>query len=503
MKTFRFSLLPIKEILLVILILFVSHYTFAEVSLPHIIGSNMVIQANKSVSIWGQAAAGELVTVKILSQSKKTIADNSGSWKVVLDPMKASGKPVGMTISGANTIQLDNILVGEVWVCSGQSNMEFPLARGVSWRTGVNDWEKEVAEANYPELRLFIVKIKKSDTPLTDCEGEWVVCTPENVGTFSAVGYYFGRYLTQQLHQPVGMIQTAVGGTHAELWTKLQVMEGDTLYHSVFEQYQKDLKKYDDYRIAEKQWSGKNSKDSTLKIIAPVKVAQPSKPSCLWNAMVEPLLSVAIKGVIWYQGESNDSRAFNYRFVFANMINSWRKEWNQGDFPFYFVQIATHWDKTPLLRDSQTYVWKSVKNTGMVVATDAGDSVNIHPRNKTVIGERLAYWALAKEYGFKNVAFSGPVYRSMKRDGKNIQLSFGFAEKGLLAKGRELNEFEIAGSDKQFYPAKAIIQGNKIVISSTQVAEPVYARFAWKNFMHPNLYNNQGLPAVPFRTDDE
>jgi len=475
----------------------------AEVTLPHIIGSNMVIQANKPINIWGQANAGEQVTVQFMNQTKKVITDKSGLWKVVLDPIKASGKPSEMTISGKNTIRLENVFVGEVWVCSGQSNMEFPLAKGLSWRTGVNDWEKEVAEANYPELRLLIVKIKKSDTPLTDCEGEWVVCTPKNVGTFSAVGYYFGRYLTQQLHQPVGMIQTAVGGTRAELWTKMKVMETDTLYKVVFDQYKNDLKKFDDYKVAEKLWNEKtnNGKDSTVKIAPPVKVGQPSKPACLWNAMVEPLLPLTIKGAIWYQGESNEPQAYDYRFVFANMINSWRKEWKQGDFPFYYVQIAAHKDKTPLLRYSQTYVLKTVKNTGMAVATDSGDSLNIHPRNKTIIGERLAYWALAKDYGFKNVTYSGPVYKSMKINNKSIELSFDYAEKGLMTKGGDLKEFEIAGSDKQFYPASATIRGNNVIVSSTSVVKPVYVRYAWKNFMHPNLYNQQGLPAVPFNTE--
>lgn len=488
---------------MIILILFASDYAYATVSLSHIIGSNMVIQANKPVAVWGQAATGEQVTVRFESQIKKAVASNSGLWKVMLDPLKASIKSTVMTISGTNTIRLENILVGEVWVCSGQSNMEFPLGKGISWRTGVNDWEKEVAETSYPEIRLFIVKVRKADTPQSDCEGEWRVCSPKDVTSFSAIGYYFGRYLHKQLHQPVGMIQVAVGGTHAELWTKMKVMENDTLYNEVFEQYRNDLKKFDDYLASTKLRSDKtnNSTDTTLKLPAPVKVAQPSKPACLWNAMVEPLLPLTIKGVIWYQGESNDSRAFNYRFVFANMINSWRKEWNQCDFPFYFVQIATHKDKTPLLRESQTYVWKTLKNTGMVVAIDAGDSVNIHPRNKSVIGKRLAYWALYRDYGFKNVAFSGPLYKSMKVDGKTIQLSFEYAEKGLIAKGAEVKEFEIAGSDKQYYPAKAIIQGNKINVSSLQVSKPVYVRFAWKNFMHPNLYNQQGLPAVPFRTD--
>jgi hypothetical protein len=495
--------LYLKRFGFIALILLATTQAFAQVTLPHIIGSNMVIQANKPINIWGQAAAGEQVSVQFLNQTKKTVADKSGAWKVVLDPIKASAKPVDMIIKGTNTIKLENILVGEVWVCSGQSNMEFPLAKGLSWRSGVNNWEKEVAEANYPELRLFIVKIRKSDTPLTDCEGEWVVCTPKNVGTFSAIGYYFGRYVTQQLHQPVGMVQTAVGGTRAELWTKMQVMEKDTLYNVVFDDYKKDLKRFDDYKVAQKQWSEKTNdgKDTAIKIPAPVKVGQPSKPACLWNAMIEPLLPLTIKGVIWYQGESNEPQAYDYRFVFTNMINSWRKEWKQGDFPFYFVQIAAHKDKTPLLRYSQTYVMNTVKNTGMAVATDSGDSVNIHPRNKTIIGERLAYWALAKDYDFKDVAFSGPAYKSMKIEGNNIRIAFSYAEKGLSSKGGDLKEFEIAGADKQFYPANANIQGNSVIVSSPQVLKPVFVRYAWKNFMHPNLYNQQGLPAVPFNTD--
>jgi sialate O-acetylesterase len=271
----------------------------------------------------------------------------------------------------------------------------------------------------------------------------------------------------------------------------------------VFDDYKKDLKRFDDYKVTQKQWSEKTNdgKDTAIKIPAPVKVGQPSKPACLWNAMVEPLLLLTIKGVIWYQGESNEPQAYDYRFVFTNMINSWRKEWKQGDFPFYFVQIAAHKDKTPLLRYSQTYVMNTVKNTGMAVATDSGDSVNIHPRNKTIIGERLAYWALAKDYGFKDVAFSGPAYKSMKIEGNNIRIAFSYAEKGLMAKGGDLKEFEIAGADKQFYHANANIQGNSVIVSSPQVLKPVFVRYAWKNFMHPNLYNQQGLPAVPFNTD--
>ena len=493
-----------NRLILIISFILIAINTKAIVKLPAVFSDNMVLQQQSSVPFWGSAAAGK--TLKITTSWDKKVIETTvgtdGNWKAMV-PTPAYGGPFTIELNDGTSLLLHNVMIGEVWICSGQSNMEFSLAKGLSWKTGVDNWEKEVAEANVPELRLFMVKIKKSDTPLTDCEGEWVVCTPKNVGTFSAVGYYFGRYLTQQLHQPVGMVQTAVGGTRAELWTKMKVMESDTLYKVVFDQYQSDLKKYEAYAVALKQWNEKtnNGKDSTVKIAPPVKVGQPSKPACLWNAMVEPLLPLTIKGAIWYQGESNEPQAYDYRFVFANMINSWRKEWKQGDFPFYFVQIAAHKDKTPLLRYSQTYVMNTVKNTGMAVATDVGDSLNIHPRNKTIIGERLAYWALAKDYGFKNVTFSGPVYKSMKINGKTIQLSFDFAEKGLMAKGGSLREFEIAGTDKQFYPAEAFIKDNTVVVFAIPVVHPVYVRYAWKNFMHPNFYNQQGLPAVPFNTE--
>ena len=494
---------PVK-IVLTAVCLFAAKIATAEITLPKIIGSNMVLQSDAPVRIWGQATKGEPVVVSIRNQIKKTKADDNGYWKVMLDPLRATGKPEEMKISGSNEIRLENILVGEVWVCSGQSNMEFPLGRGSSWRTGVHHYEQEVAEANYPEIRLFIVKTAKSDVPLNDCGGEWKMCTPESAKDFSAVGYYYGRYLFLHLHKPVGMVQSAVGGTHAELWTRTEVMAKNTLYDDVFQEYARNISKYNDYLIALKKWNEKTDggKDSTLNLAAPSKVAQPSKPACLWNGMIEPLLPFTVKGVIWYQGESNDGRAIAYKQVFANMIASWRKEWGLGDFPFYFVQIAAHKDKTPLLRDSQTQVWQTVRNTGMVVAIDAGDSVNIHPRNKAIIGERLAFWALAKNYGFKDMAYSGPLYQSMKTLGNAIRLTFDHTDGGLVAKDGELRGFYVAGADKVFYPAKAIIRKNRVLVSAPNVSDPLAVRFAWSNFMHPDFYNGKGLPAVPFRTDD-
>ncbi|HET9570609.1 MAG TPA: sialate O-acetylesterase [Bacteroidales bacterium] len=469
-----------KKLSFLILVLFLAPSVFGEVILPKIIGNNMVLQSNARVRIWGQANRGELVAVTIRDQIKKAKADRSGHWEVTLDPLMITGKSEEMKISGSNVLELKNILVGEVWVCSGQSNMEFPLGKGVSWRTGVFDYEQEVAEAQYPELRLFIVKNKKSEVPLTDCEGEWKVCTPESAKDFSAVGYYFGRSLLLNLRKPVGLIQSAVGGTHAELWTKMEVMTNQSLYKEVFEEYDLNLKKFDEPGS---------------------KVAKPSKPACLWNGMIVPLLPFTIKGVIWYQGESNDGRAKAYRQVFNNLINSWRKEWKQGAFPFYFVQIAAHRDKTPALRNAQALTWNQVKNTGMVVAIDAGDSVNIHPRNKTIIGERLANWALAKDYGLKDRVYSGPVYKSSKKVGNSIQLSFYHTEGGLVAKDGGLREFMIAGKDHHFYPAIATIHQDKILVTSVQVPHPEFVRYAWSNYMHPNFYNGKGLPAAPFKTD--
>ncbi|MDP4208990.1 MAG: sialate O-acetylesterase [Bacteroidota bacterium] len=489
---------------LVFLWIFVTNSLIANVSLPKIFGDNMVLQANKTVTIWGRAAIGEPVVVTFRNQVKKTVANTAGQWAVKLSSLQASEKPETMIVSGFNTIRVENILVGEVWVCSGQSNMEFPLAKSVGWRTGVDNYEQEVAAANYPEIRLFIVKKYKANEPQTDCDGEWKVCSPENVKDFSAVGYYFGHYLHKQIRKPVGMIQSAYGGTHAELWTKMDVMANNPLYDEVLNSYEVDVKKYNAYQQALKLWNEKtsNGKNISANTPAPISVTQPSKPACLWNGMIQPIIPFTIKGVIWYQGESNDSRALQYKQVFANMIASWRKEWQQGDFPFYFVQIAAHKDKTPQLRDSQTQVWQSVKNTGMVVAVDVGDSTNIHPRNKVTVGERLAFWALANDYGFSDVAFSGPLYKSMKTVGASILLSFNYTDGGLAAKDGNLREFMIAGPDKVFYPAMAIIRQNKVVVSSPQVRKPLYVRYAWENFMHPNLYNGKGLPAVPFRTDN-
>jgi sialate O-acetylesterase len=474
---------------IIITIFFFSPIVKANIVLPSIFSSNMVLQQSSVVKMWGWADPGEVVEIipGWNNAFVKTSANQNGSWMVDIKTPQ-SGKSYEITYKGKNTIVLTNVVLGEVWLCSGQSNMDFPIIKtSVSWQNGVLSYEEEVKHADYPGIRLFHVARHESDTVQKNCSGEWKVCIPENAGTFSAAAYYFGRYLHNKLNVPIGLIQSSVGGTHAELWTKREVLD-DTVYNTFWKVYWEGLEKYTKH---------KESKDTSLKV-----VHKSYTPSCLWNGMISPLIPFKIQGVIWYQGEANDTRNDRYSRVFANLIDNWRKEWNQGDFPFYFVQIAPYKDRTPELREAQLQTWKSVSNTGMVVVTDAGDSTNIHPRNKQVVGERLALWALANDYGFKDIQYSGPIYKSMKIEKNSIRLMFDYADHGLESKDGALKEFTIAGQDKIFYPAEAVIDGATIVMHSKNVKNPIAVRYAWKNFMHPNLYNKDGLPASPFRTDD-
>lgn len=448
----------------------------ATVKLPSIFSDNMVLQENTQVNVWGKASANERITVTTSWNFKRyaAIADASGKWTLKIKTPRAT-KNQKITVKGENVIQINNILIGEVWLCTGQSNMEFQVSKAQGWRTGMLNVEEEMKDANYPEIRLFKVEHQLAHQgPVDDCVGHWVVCNPENLKEFSAVGFVFGRRLHKELKVPVGLIQSTWGGTHAESWTKKDVMEGNPLYADVLDKFAlKNVKIEKNY----------------------CKV-----PATLWNGMINPILPYTIKGNIWYQGESNADRFEKYQEVFSNMINSWRKEWAQPDMPFYFVQIAPQYKQPAGIREAQLKTWQSVKNTGMVVVSDAGDSTDIHPRNKRVTGERLALWALAKSYG-KKCAYSGPLYKSMKKSDKKIILSFDYVQGGLTSKGEELKGFFISGIDRRFYPAKAVIVNNKVEVSAPEVLEPVAVRYGWGFFFRVNLYNEAGLPAVPFRTD--
>jgi len=452
----------------------------AKVVLPAIFSDNMVLQQNAQVNLWGKATPGERVSVKTSWTDKAvtTKAAADGKWTVKLKtPAAAKGQSV--TVSGENSITINNVLIGEVWLCTGQSNMEYPVSKhpDKKWMTGMITEAEEMKDADYPELRLFRVEHQLApEGEMDDCQGRWLVCTPKNLYDFSAVGFVFGRRLHKELNVPVGMIQSTWGGTHAESWTKMGVMKNNPLYTDVLEDFAlKNVKQEKGY----------------------CKV-----PSTLWNGMIHPILGYTVKGNIWYQGESNAIRHEKYQQVFTNMINSWRKEWKQPDMPFYFMQIAPHKGQPAGIREAQLKTWQSgLKNVGMAVVTDAADSTDIHPRNKRVAGERMALWALAKQYG-KDVAYSGPLFKTMKVSGNKAVLSFEYAEDGLMTpEDAPVKGFLVAGADRRFYPAVAVIKGSRLEVSAPQVAEPVAVRYGFCNFFRVNLYNKSGLPAVPFRTD--
>jgi sialate O-acetylesterase len=487
----------------------------ANVRLPAVISDNMVLQAGSRVSLWGWADPNEEIGVtRSWRQADLTVqADDRGRWVFQIDAPDIGG-PYEMTFKGKNTVAVKNILVGEVWICSGQSNMEMAVRSAASA-------EQEAAAANYPQIRLFTVEKKVAEKPLDDCRGKWVACSPETVGNFSAVGYFFGREIHKEIKQPVGLIHTSWGGTAAEAWTSPWALQENPNLEPIVMRYKEALAafpkakaKYDEdlakWREAAKQ-AKDDGKQPPRMPQAPMGPDNPNSPSGLYNAMIAPLIPYTVRGAIWYQGESNAGRAYQYRDLFPTMIKSWWNAWGkegQGDFTFLFVQLANFMDVKEQpgdsswaeLREAQTMTLE-LPNTGMAVITDIGDAKDIHPKNKQEVGKRLALWALANTYG-KDVVYSGPLYKSMAKKGNQIFLSFNHVGGGLVAKGGEpLKGFALAGADRKFIWADAKIEGDKIVASSEKVTDPVAVRYAWADNPVCNLYNKAGLPASPFRTD--
>jgi sialate O-acetylesterase len=430
---------------------------------------------------------------------------------VKIQPPKPGG-PYEIGIKGNNTITLKNILIGEVWVCSGQSNMQWSV------RQAANP-EQEIAAAGYPKIRLFTVTRKVADKPQSDCEGSWITCSPETVPSFSAVGYFFGQELHQQLDVPVGLIHTSWGGTPAEAWTRRGVLESEPdcipilqRFDEAMAKYPEAKKKYDESMIEWKEAVKKakaEGKNQPRRPRPPFGPGNPHSPAGLYNAMIAPLIPYGIRGAIWYQGESNASRAYQYRKLFPAMITNWRQDWGQGKFPFLFVQLANFMavDSEPVdsawaeLREAQLMTL-ALPKTGMAVIIDIGEAKDIHPKNKQDVGKRLALWALAKTYR-KKMVYSGPIYKSMKTEGNQITLDFEHVGGGLVAGGGEpLKGFAVAGEDQKFVWADAKIEGDTVVISNDGVSEPIAVRYGWANNPVCNLYNEEGLPASPFRTDD-
>jgi len=477
----------------------------AEVRLNSLFSDGAVLQQGKPVPVWGTARDGEQVTVKFQDQEISTTAKD-GRWRVRLKPLKAGG-PYTLSVTGKdNTLTIGNVLVGEVWLCSGQSNMAFALSRA-------SGADEAIAGAKDSQLRLYTVPRAATDKPLDDAPGSWTESSPDTAAKFSAVAWFFGQDLRRALKVPVGLIHSSVGGTPAEAWTSRGGLEADPELKQILERHAESLRNYDPTTAQEKR---KKAVAAHKKAVARAKAAgQPvprapraaedprvnqRRPCGLYNGMIAPLVPYALAGVIWYQGEANSGRAAEYRRLFPAMIRDWRQAWGQGDFPFLFVQIAPHQNMTPEIREAQLLNWQKVPRTGMAVITDIGNETDIHPKQKEPVGYRLALAARAIAYGEK-ITYSGPVYEKMKVEGNRAILSFSHTGSGLVAKDGQLKGFTIAGADGNFVPASAEIVGNTVAVSAASVQRPVAVRYGWANTPDVNLFNKEGLPATPFRTD--
>jgi sialate O-acetylesterase len=421
----------------------------ADVRLPSILGSHMVLQRDKPLPVWGWADPGEEVAVQFGDTTRKTRADAKGAWSVKLPPRGADSTGRPLTVRGKNTIELEDVLVGEVWVGSGQSNMEWLLER-------CSDAREAIAAADRPRIRLFQVPKVKARSPATDVKAQWELCTPQTVRRFSGVLYHFGLRLHAELGVPVGLVHSSWGGSAIEPWTPAEERSGE-----------------------------------------------------MYNGMIAPLQPFALRGVVWYQGEANvlARDGLKYRDKMEALIKGWRRTWGQ-DLPFYFVQIAP-WSgsydpgELPALWEAQVASLK-IPGTGMVVTTDLVDNIHdIHPINKKDVGNRLALWALARDYGKKDLVCSGPLFKSMKVEGDRVRIRFAHTGGGLKSRdGKPLSEFEVAGADGKFVPARAEIDGDCVVVSAGSVAVPTQVRFGWHAVANPNLMNKEGLPASPFQTNN-
>jgi len=472
-----------KSFYILIISLFYTFSAHAFIVLPDVITDNMVLQQKDETSFWGKAAPGKTITITPSWNNKSYTAsiDANGNWKLKIKT-PAAGGPYKISLNDGELLVLKNVMVGEVWLCSGQSNMEMPLA---GWGK-IKDYEREIANAKYPNIRILKVKKTINSQPQEDFKSNtmgWQECSPSTISDFSATAYFFARRLIQDKNIAIGLIDATWGGTVIESWTSADAI-------GKVDAFTDTIKKFE-------------------AIPTSTKLTNPNKPTLLFNGMINPFLPVAIKGVIWYQGESNNSRAYQYRELFPLMINDWRTKFNRPNLPFLFVQLANFQAINPQpadatwaeLREAQTMAL-SLPNTGMAVAIDIGETGDIHPKNKQDVGKRLALLALKKVYKV-DVVDEGPMYKSNKVENGKIIVNFRPSIAALkTSDGKAITGFAIAGEDKKFYWATAEIKGNSIVVSSKDVKNPVAVRYAWANNPINNLVNEAGLPASPFRTDD-
>lgn len=485
----------------------------AQVRLPNLFSDHMVLQRDTPLHIWGWSGPGEEVTVAFREQHATARSNDIGQWSVYLAPESAGG-PYQLTVRSTNTVVVSDILVGDVWLASGQSNMEMPL-KGIS-TAPVKDSAESIRTAAHPQIRLLRLTTKASAYPLDDISANWTVCTPETAADFSAVAYFFGRAIQHQESVPVGLIDSTWGGTFIQAWISFDKLSSDLALMPVFSSYSEMMDEQSDVLLATAQEKQADDAARRAGRPAPVHPWHPGPdsftPAVLYNGMIAPLTPYPIKGVIWYQGESNSllSQAGIYAQLFPALIADWRSKWHEGNFPFLFVQIST-FDSTPgvdlkskdfdwgTLRDAQRRAL-SVANTGMAVSLDIGDPHNIHPPNKETVGTRLALAARAVGYG-ENLEYSGPLFRQAVRQGTEMGVSFDHA-KGLHAQGGSLDGFEVAGGDRQFFAASARISGDSVFAGSAKVPSPRYVRYAWANAPEANLYNGAGLPASTFTSEE-
>jgi sialate O-acetylesterase len=470
-----------------------------DVTLPNIFTDHMVLQQKQPNKVWGKAEAGESVIVQIDGQKHETKADADGHWHVTLQPMEV-GEPRQLTVQGKNAVTIADVLIGEVWICSGQSNMQWSIADS-------NDPDLERLAAKFPQIRMINFPQVGAQEPIWTHDRRWEICTPQSVSGFSAVGYFFARQLHQTLDVPIGMINNAWGGSAAEAWVDRKILAEDARYAGMM-----------------KRWTDMEARTGELSKLASLNEEQKKelgqlegnmggnhRPGNIYNGVLKSHLGYGIRGAIWYQGESNAGRAYQYRDLFPLMIQSWRKEWGQGDFPFYWVQLADFTDETgepqesnwAELREAQTMTMDKLPNTGQAVIIDIGEGKDIHPMNKLDVGRRLARWALAKQYG-QSIAFHSPQYKAMEVQEKKIVLTFDHVDGGWRPFDvPQPRGFAIAGEDKKFVWADAtILPDGKIEVSSAAVQKPVAVRYGWAQNPRVNMYSAAGLPLTPFRTDD-
>jgi sialate O-acetylesterase len=490
-----------------------------EVRLPKVFSSHMVLQRDMKIAVWGWANPGEKVTLELADQKAEATANAKGEWKTFLSPMKAGG-PYTLSVSGSNTVKFDDVLLGEVWLCSGQSNMEMGIG-------AAQNGKEEIAAANYPEIRLLMVPNLWKPEPQNDMAGTWAVCTPQTVaeggwGGFTAAGYFFGRELHKKLGVPVGLIDATWGGTRIESWTPPEgfaAVDGLKRDHELLQIANPHSKSHRE-RLEKvlrdtEAWVGSARQALAAETNVPPMPAYPAEllpphelqnPTALYNGMIYPIHPFTLRGAIWYQGESNNGEGMLYADRMKALIQGWRQIWGEGDFPFYYVQVApfTYGTKPEVvaeLWEAQTAA-QSVPNSGMVVINDIGNLKDIHPVNKQEVGRRLALWALAKTYGEKDLVHAGPTFEKMQVEGDKVRVTFTNVGGGLTSRdGKPLSWFEIIDADDGgFVKADAVIDGQTVVLSSPSVTHPVAMRFAWSMLAEPNLMNAEGLPAGPFRS---